>query len=154
MIGVRPSSKRLVTELKQHFRDRNSHRADFFARATKRRRLGQVTVSFDPFEAGREDGTERSAINVSIAMPPDLPVDRADVEARATANALEDIAIIARHDLATAIVEEDNVDFGRSVGLVVFSRSGYEMSVSGDSLTGSGSGEERQEVREVLFGGE
>ena len=86
-------------------------------------------------------------------MPSDLSIDRADVEAGATANALEDIAKITRHDLATAIVEEDNVDFGRSVGLVVFSGSGYEMSVGGDSLTGGGPGEERQEVREILFGG-
>ena len=61
-------------------------------------------------EERREDRPDRPGVHPAVGVPADLAVDRTHVEARAAADAFEDLVQLAAEHVGAAVVEDDDVE--------------------------------------------
>lgn len=133
----------LVAVSQQEFREWNVDWADFVAGSAKAggfREVGVVGVVFTS-EKRAEHCSHWSGIDGSVGVTAGLAVDRANVEARAAADAAEDFLEFAAEDVAALVVEEDNVHVFRSLGLSLGLGAVDELGVDGELLAGCRAGE-------------
>ena len=93
---------------------RNAHRADFLAAPAEGRGVRQVAGVLDADDARRQHRAHRPRIDPAIGVPADRRVDRAMVHAGAAADAAQHLAELAAEHRGAAVVENDDVIFGRA----------------------------------------
>ena len=79
----------LRAQVQQHARDVDLDRADLVAGAAEARRIRQRLRVLDPAQLRREDRADRAGIDGAVRVAAGARVDRADVEARAAADAVQ-----------------------------------------------------------------
>src|SRR5712692_2311520 len=96
-----------------------------------RRRRSEKTRTYDR--------ADRTGVGRAVRVTPDPPIDRADIQARAAAQAVERFAQhrIGEHP-AAAVIDHHDMDFAWAVEVAVDARSVDEVGVAGEFLTGRG----------------
>src|SRR3712207_1035088 len=93
-----------VAELEQEVVQRDAHGTSLPARPAKRGSEGQVLGLFRPLQQGRYDGPDRAGVRRAVGVAAGLPVDRADVQAGAAADAVERLLELRAQQLRAAVV--------------------------------------------------
>ena len=92
------------------------HRARARAGAAERRRVREVLPILQAAQVRRDDGADRPLIRRAVGVAADVLENRADVQTRAAADAMERVALLGIGEEARAvIVEQDDVKFLRPV---------------------------------------
>ena len=75
-------------------------------------------------QVGRDDRTDRSAVSGAVGVPADVAENRADIQARAAADAVERVALLGvRQQFRAAIVQQDHMPFLGTVGFAGLARA-------------------------------
>src|SRR5207302_1697680 len=77
----------------------------------------QVRVVGDAVVQRRQDTADRPRVDAAVGVAADAPVDRAGVQARPAADALQALAERRLQDARPAVVEQDEVELLRAVAL-------------------------------------
>ncbi len=136
-----------------HLGQGNAHRANRFASPAKRRRVRELTAFRDADERRRQHRAHRAGINPAIGVPADRLIDRAMVHAGAAADATQHILEFAAEHRRSAVVEEDDVIFGRTIRIVRSTRPGREGRVDRGVLARRRAREDAKQLRRVLHVG-
>ena len=104
-----------MAQVQQNFRNRNLDRTNLRARAAQRRRERQVTGDFCAKQLRRQDRADGSGIRAAVRVPADVVVDRADIEARAAADAQQRLArAFVLQNSRASVVEQDQMKLTRT----------------------------------------
>src|SRR5271165_1211753 len=146
-----PLPVRPVAQPQQEIGDRDVDGADLVARPAQARGLGKVGQLGESLakEEGRQDRAHRPGIDAPVGVAPRLAVYGADIEARAAADAAQDIPALARKDPRPAVVHEDHVHLVGPVRLARRPRPRDELVVHRDLLGGAGARDQVEKEREV-----
>ncbi len=90
-----------------------------------------------PRSAGVSTDADRPRIDAAVGVPADLLIHRAGVQARAAADAVEDLGQLAAEHLAAAVVDEHDVQLLGTVGLAGAARAGEDVRVDRELLPGA-----------------
>ena len=71
--------------------------------------LGRSFASLRPLQQRGYDGADRARVGRAVGVAAGLPVDRADVQARAAADAVERLLELGAEQLRAAVVKQDQV---------------------------------------------
>src|SRR5271156_254356 len=86
-------------------------------------------------QMGRDDRADRALVGRAVGMAADVFENRADVEARAAADAVERVALLGvGQQLRAAIVEQDDVKLLRAVAFAGLARTAVKRVVTGEGL--------------------
>src|SRR5690606_9046631 len=75
-----------------------------------------------------------AGIDAAVGVSANLLIDRTDVQARAAADAVENLRLAAAEHLRSAVVDEHYVQFVRTVGLTDPPRTGQHIGIDGQVL--------------------
>ena len=141
----------LVAEAEEKVGNGDVDGADLVTRAAEGRGLGQVGKLGEFFarEERCEHGAYGAGINAAVGVSAGLAVDGAHVEARAAADAAEDLAAVAGEHVGAAVVDENHMHLLRPVGLCGRLGAADELGVNRELLGGGGTGKEVEEESEV-----
>ena len=131
--------------------DRAAFEAGAAERAEFEHVLGGVEVGLEQRGQGGADG---AGVDGAVGVAADFAVDGAGVEAGATAEAGEQVAVGASEDVAAAVVEDDQVELFGTVGFVGAGRAGDDVGVDGDTAADGGADGELEQQGEVGEGGD
>ena len=94
----------------------NFHRARLGAGAAKRTGVGKMFPILQAAQMRRDDRADRAAVSRAVGVAADVAENRADVQARAAADAVQRVALLGvGEQFGAAIVEQDDVPFLRAV---------------------------------------
>ena len=112
-------------EREQQVLQRDAHRAGVHARAAQRRRVGELgrLLVLASASSGREHRADRAAVHPAVGVAADLAVHGAHVQARAAADARQDLLQLGAEDVAAAVVEDHDVQLVGPVGLALAARA-------------------------------
>ena len=114
----------------------NLYRTRRGTRTAKRACVGKMLEFLKSRIMRRDDRADRALISCTIRMSADVSEDRADIEARAAADALQHFLVArAEHAAAPAVVEDD-VQFARAVGVAIARRAGDRRRIDRERLPG------------------
>ena len=89
-------------------------------------------------EVGRQHATDWTLIGGAVGVSAYLAIYGTDVQTSATADALQDFAMLgAGENLAASVVEQHDVKFFGPIHFIRSSRAAYQCAVGGDGLAGS-----------------
>src|SRR5665213_2988123 len=98
----------------------------------------------------RDDRTDRPAVSRAVSVAADIAKNRADIQARAAADAMERVALLGVGEQFRAlIVEQHDVPFLRAVAFAGLARAAIHRVVTRQWLARSRRREHRQKQREV-----
>ena len=87
-------------------REINFHRTRLGARATQRTGIRQVFPILQTPQVRRDDRTDRAGIRRAVRVAADVAKDRADIQTRTAADAMQGVALLGvRQQFGAAIVE-------------------------------------------------
>ena len=90
-------------------------------------------------------------VSRAVGVAADVAENRADVQARAAADAMQRVALLGvGEQFRAAVVEQHDVKFLRAVGFAGLARAAIHRVVTRQRLAGAGGGEHRQKQREVF----
>src|ERR1039458_182605 len=96
----------------------------------------------------RDDRADGAAVSRAVSLAADVAENRADVQARAAADAMECVALLGvGEEFRAMIVEQDNVPFLRAVALAGLAWAGIHRVVTRHRLAGAHRREHRQKER-------
>ena len=99
----------------------------------------------------RDDGADRPGIDPRKTVAADLAIHRAVIQARAAADAVERLALLAiRQQLGAAVVEQHHVELIRPVDLLAAPRPGEKRSVDRERLAGGAAAQQLQKHGQIL----
>src|SRR5271155_1415610 len=107
--------------MNQDFRDVDLDRTDLIAGPAQGRSVGQGIAVLEPsifqlMKLRGQDRADRSGVNRSVGVAAGLAVDRASVETRSAADALQRLFCLGVvEDCAASVVEQDDMDLARAV---------------------------------------
>ena len=100
-------------------------------------------------EQRHEHRSHRAGVDRPVRVTARLPVDRADVQTRSAADAVQHLAVAAAPQLRAAVVEHDHVQLVRPILLTGPPGPGEDGRVGRQLLPGRATGQEPQEDAEV-----
>src|SRR5690606_31827815 len=112
-----PFGHTLRAQRQQHAWDVDAHGADLATRTAQAARVRQVTPLLLAPQCGCQHRADRAGIDAAVGVSANLLIDRTDVQARAAADAVENLRLAAAEHLRSAVVDEHYVQFVRTVGL-------------------------------------
>ena len=120
------------------------HRTNAAASAAQRRRVGQVFELLDAIQMRRKHAADRSGIGRAISVSSDVAEDRTDIQAGATTNTVQHLALFRiGQQLAASVVHQHHMEFFRSVDFTRLARTADQRAVGRDALPRAGGGENR-----------
>src|SRR5580658_4585735 len=115
--------RRVAPVLEQVMMEVDADRARFRAGAAKRGGRGKVFPILETAQMGRNDRANRTLIGRAVGVPADVSENRAHIQARAAADAVERVALFGvGQKFRAAIVEQDNMKLFRAVALARLAR--------------------------------
>ena len=147
--GVCPPSSARARSASSILRDVDPHRARFLAGPAQAARLRKIGPRPEAERARRVHRADRPRIDAAVRVAADLLVDRAGVQARSAADAVEDLLELGAEHVRAAVVHEHDVHLGRAVRIVGAPRTGDDVGVDREGLAGATAGEDPQRHRQV-----
>src|SRR5579862_8183326 len=127
------------------------HRAGLGARAAQRRSVGEVLKFVEPAQMRREHTAYRPWIRCAVSVATDSAKYRAGIQAGATANAMQYVALLGvSKQFAAAVVEQHDVKFLRPIWFIRLARPTNQRVVAGHRLPSARSREYRPKNCQVL----
>src|SRR4030095_73423 len=126
----------VLAQLDEHTWDVDTHWADVLARPAQRRGVRQLAHRLVSLEHRGEQDADRAGIRVAVSVSADLAIDRADVQAGPTAQAVERLAQGGGDLPRPPVVEQDQVKLLRALQLPRPPRAAHQRSVGGELLAG------------------
>src|SRR5581483_2798704 len=98
----------------------------------------------------RKHAADWPLIRGVICMPANVPVHRANIQARSTADAVQHFALFSiAQQAAASVVQKNNVKLFRAISFTRFARPGNQSAVSGNRLAGAGGRKGRPERSKI-----
>ena len=139
----------LAAQVQEEVGNIDFHGTNFPAGSAQGGSEGQFPSLTDAHEFRRDQRADGAAINPPVSVPANLAIDRAGVQARPAANAVQHLAHLGvGQRLGAAIVHHHHVHFLRTI-FAGTARSGQERGVSGELLTRPGAAEQSQKNSQV-----
>ncbi len=104
-----------------------------------------------PAQVGRDDPADGPRVGRAVGVAAHVAIDRADVQARAAADAVERVALFGVGQQRRAVVvEQDDVELLRAVRFARLARAAVHRVVAADQLPGTHRRQHRQEQGKVF----
>ena len=139
----------ILPQLEQQLVERDLHRASVGARAAQRRGVRQRGRVVEPDEQRQEHRAHRARVDRAVRGAAGLPVDRADVQAGAAADAREHLAVLRAEQVRAAVVDDHDVQLLGPVLLARPPRPGQERRVDAEPLPRAAAGEQPEQHGEI-----
>jgi len=137
-LGSTGPHRGLMPILEDHLVQGNSNRADLGAASTQGRGLAQVLVLIKVLEVRGDHFPDGTGIGGPVAMPPDVLVNRASIQAGSATDAMQGLPGLGIFEQASAaVIQKDDHHFLGAIAFVFPSWSMKNGVISGHLLTGA-----------------
>src|ERR671913_2536075 len=102
---------------------RDTNRTGLPTRPAEARSVGQIFRFVVALEQWRYDGPDRTGVGRSVGVAASLPVDRADVQAGAAADAVQRLLELRAEQFGASVVHEDEMQLLGAVEFAYLPRS-------------------------------